>query len=297
MVDADPPQAHPETQTPLDTLESRIDTLFGNYKGFSENVDAIMAVAAAHGAATPAYVGEGLHCQVYRFEQSRQMYTARIVKSRSPGDIAEIVTGHLRSSAVCEGRLPMMQRTFAGSYQPGVVVSEYIEGETLRGISKQTAESVTDEQMAELARTIVRARAHGIMPDALPVNLLYTDTGFRVIDYDHDEDLHRISPTDAFADLTRFLDVAQLDDDQVRADVRGCGGLAERCQTTIILMDKLATAIAELDRISKGELKEGLSLIARTKAQNEKWLEKHVLPPEPSRPRGIGTKVLGLFRS
>ncbi len=298
MQDADSPLAHPSLeliQDPAHNTDRRVDYLLDSFRLFIPSIDSLAPLAQSRDIDSPDYVGQGLHSMVYKFEQDSHWFTARFLKRPDTPSAHKIIEGHLQSAAVC-GDLPVMQKTFAGSYEQGVVISEYVEGKTLHGLTEKAAKVITNNHMRDLVSTVITAKSRGVLIDALPLNILYGADGFRLIDYDFDPDLNCSDTMDALIDLARMVNVTQLGDARTHEEAGRDGYTPDSCKAAIIMLDKLSASVKKINDQPEEDISIGLEHIDQLRSENKQWLEMYAPSEALHDKRRIGNQLLRLVR-
>ena len=239
-------QTTAETQSPPIAISSEEisavrNNIFANYSRFKPMVDDIKSRLRTEEDVIDAALGignNGTAAVPLQFEG--QNYVLRMSSDpRLTVNITDRLEGAIRGFGI-KG----LEQVVAASIPDHIFISEMMPGKSVRYIGPQLEQQITDQQLANLIESIMKANTRGIAFDTEHENILYDPfNGFGLIDYDYSEDVrHSLSITlNAFAvplaTMGRGLRGKNFDDhqrrEQTKIDLQLLSQFGKQCETRI----------------------------------------------------------------
>lgn len=129
------------------------------------------------GKAAGRFIGRGSNGEAYALEKGGHEYVVKFSGSATQANF------ELRALMLAKG-IPRAAQLKAYSFEDQAVVMDRLPGKDVTQLDPAIASKATDQQMADLVKTIQQLAARGLVVDPKPSNFMYDrKAGFSVLDY------------------------------------------------------------------------------------------------------------------
>lgn len=152
------------------------DEIVENYDSFREQIAKL-----TENKSNAQRIGAGSHSEIFKISKDGKEYAVCVVGQKK--ERVEIMHSHIAAGARTKG-MKGIEQIVAASYEDGMIISEFAEGQHLQDLTAEELSSMPDAHIDALLLNRITAMRKGIAFDNHPDNILYSqDEGFIDIDY------------------------------------------------------------------------------------------------------------------